>query len=122
LHDAYITAAVRCAPPGNKPTAEEIGCCLTHLDAELAALPRVRVVVALGRIAFEAYLQALKRRNVVMRPKPAFGHAAVYRLPNGQILIGCFHPSRQNTNTGKLTAPMMDLVFRRAASVLSQNR
>ncbi len=122
LHDAYITAAVHCAPPGNKPTTEEIGRCLTHLDAELAALPRVRVVVALGRIAFEAYLHVLKRRSIVMRPKPAFGHAVAHRLPNGQILIGCFHPSRQNTNTGKLTAPMMDLVFRRAASVLSQNR
>ena len=118
LHDAYITAAVHCAPPRNKPTPEEIGRCLTHLDAELSALPSVRVVVALGRIAFEAYLQALKRRNVVMRPKPAFGHAAAYRLPNGQTLIGCFHPSRQNTNTGRLTGPMMDLVFRRAARMV----
>ena len=113
LRDAYITAAVHCAPP-----AEELARCLAHLDAELRALPRVRVVVALGRIAFDAYLRAVKQRNIVLRPKPAFGHAAVHRLPNGQVLIGCFHPSRQNTNTGKLTAAMMDVVFQRAVRML----
>ncbi len=118
LHDAYITAAVRCAPPANKPTPEEIARCLPHLDAELAALPRVQVIVGLGRIGFDAYLRVLTRRNVVIRPRPAFGHAAAYSLPNGQTLIGCFHPSRQNTNTGKLTAPMMDVVFRRVAQAL----
>jgi uracil-DNA glycosylase len=118
LHDAYITAAVRCAPPANKPTPEEIGRCLPHLDAELAALPRVQVIVGLGRIGFDAYLRVLTQRNVVIRPRPAFGHAAAYSLPNGHTLIGCFHPSRQNTNTGRLTAPMMDIVFRRAAQVL----
>jgi len=118
LRDAYITAAVHCAPPANKPAPEELARCLGHLDAELRALPRVRVVVALGRIAFDAYLRALKQRNIVLRPKPAFGHAAVHRLPNGQVLIGCFHPSRQNTNTGKLTAAMMDVAFQRAVRML----
>jgi uracil-DNA glycosylase family 4 len=111
LRDAFIAAAVRCAPPGNKPTPEEILRCLPHLDAELNALPRLRVVVALGRIAFDAYLRMLKRRGTTHRPRPSFAHAAAHRLPNGQTLVGCYHPSRQNTNTGKLTPGMMDAVF-----------
>ncbi len=119
LRDAYIAAAVRCAPPGNKPTREEIARCLPHLDAELRALPRVCVVVALGRIGFDAYLQLLKQRHIALRPRPAFGHGVVHALPNGQTLIGCFHPSRQNTNTGKLTAAMMDVVFSSAVRELS---
>jgi uracil-DNA glycosylase len=112
LRDAFIAAAARCAPPANKPTTEELANCLPHLDAEIAALPRVRVVVALGKIAFDAYLQLLKRRGVAIRPRPTFGHALTHELPNGQTLIGCYHPSRQNTNTGKLTPRMMDDVFR----------
>lgn len=111
LRDAFIAAAVRCAPPDNKPTPEEIARCLPHLDAELAALPGIRVVVALGRIGFDAYLQLLRHRGVVVRPRPAFAHGGTSTLPNGQVLIGCYHPSRQNTNTGRLTAPMMDDVF-----------
>jgi len=118
LRDAFIAAAVRCAPPDNKPTPEEIARCLPHLDAEIAALPRVRVVVALGKIAFDAYLRLLKQRGATMRPRPAFGHALAHDLPNSQTLIGCYHPSRQNTNTGKLTAPMLDQVFDRARSLL----
>jgi uracil-DNA glycosylase len=112
LRDLFIAAAARCAPPDNKPTPEEIVNCRPHLDAELAALPRVRVVVGLGKIAFDAYLQLLKSRGVTIRPRPAFGHGVVHALPNGQTLIGCYHPSRQNTNTGTLTARMMDDVFR----------
>src|SRR4029077_16323207 len=112
LRDAYIAAAVRCAPPDNRPTPEEIVNCLPHLEAELDALPRVRVVVALGKIGFDAYLQLLKRRGHAARPRPQFAHNLAHALPNGQILIGCYHPSRQNTNTGKLTAGMMDDVFR----------
>src|SRR5581483_3503425 len=101
LRDAFIAAAVRCAPPDNKPTLEEVSRCLAHLDAELDALPRVRVIVALGRIAFDAYLQLLRRRGVVIdRPRPMFGHAQTHRLTNGQLLVGSYHPSRQNTNTG----------------------
>jgi uracil-DNA glycosylase len=121
LSDAFIAAAVRCAPPGNKPTPEEITRCLPHLEAELAALPRVRVIVALGQIAFNAYLQLLKMRGVVNRPRPQFAHGSLATLSNGQTLIGCYHPSRQNTNTGKLTAPMMDDVFRKSRRVLARN-
>ena len=111
LRDVFITAAARCAPPDNKPLPEEIANCRPHLDAELTALPNIHVVVALGKIAFDAYLQLLKSRGVVIRPRPAFGHGMTHELPNGQLLLGCYHPSRQNTNTGKLTAPMMDEVF-----------
>ena len=111
LRDAFIAAAVRCAPPDNKPTPEEITQCLPHLDAEINALPRIRVVVALGKIAFDAYLQLLKQRDVNVRPRPPFAHSASHALPNGQTLVGSYHPSRQNTNTGKLTAKMMDAVF-----------
>jgi uracil-DNA glycosylase len=111
LNDAFIAAAVRCAPPGNKPSPEEIANCLPHLAAEIAALPNVRVVMALGRIGFDAYLRLLKTRGVMVRPAPQFGHGSIHRLPNGEMLIGCYHPSRQNTNTGKLTASMMDAVL-----------
>jgi uracil-DNA glycosylase len=122
LRDAFIAAAVRCAPPDNKPTREEVRKCLRHLADEIAALPRVRVVVGLGRIAFDAYLDLLKQRGVVLRPRPQFGHAAVHVLPTGQTLIGCYHPSRQNTNTGKLTARMMDEVFRKARRFLEETK
>ena len=118
LTDAFIAAAVRCAPPDNKPTTAEIANCLPHLDAEIAALPRIRVVVALGRIGFDAFLHLLKRRGIVVRPRPAFGHGFAHLLPTGQTLIGCYHPSRQNTNTGKLNARMMDVVFRAARRAL----
>jgi uracil-DNA glycosylase family 4 len=118
LRDAYIAAAVRCAPPDNKPTPEEIARCLPHLQAELDALPHVRVIVALGKIGFDAYLQLLKRRDIVVRPRPIFAHATRHRLPNGQTLVGCYHPSRQNTNTGKLTTKMMDAVLRTARTAI----
>jgi uracil-DNA glycosylase len=118
LRDAFIAAAVRCAPPDNKPTPQEIANCLPHLDAEIAALPRVRVVVALGRIGFDAYVNLLGARRIALKPRPAFGHAIAHRLPNGQTLVGCYHPSRQNTNTGKLTASMLDDVFRKARRLL----
>src|SRR6266851_4396551 len=122
LTDAFIAAAVRCAPPGNKPSIEEIANCLPHLAAEIAALPRVRVVVALGKIGFDAYLRLLKQRGIVVRPRPAFGHGLAHVLPNGQTLIGCYHPSRQNTNSGKLNARMMDDVFTRAQRARSEER
>ena len=121
LTGAFIAAAVRCAPPDNKPTPEEITRCLPHLEAEIAALADLRVIVALGRIAFDAYLQLLKSCGVSIRPRPQFAHASVARLENGQTLIGCYHPSRQNTNTGKLTAAMMDQVFRKARRSLARN-
>jgi len=118
LRDAYIAAAVRCAPPDNKPTPEEIERCRPHLEAELAQLPRIRVVVALGRIAFDAYLRLLKESGVDIRPRPAFAHGSLAPLPNGKMLLGCYHPSRQNTNTGKLTPQMMDAVFMKVARTL----
>jgi uracil-DNA glycosylase family 4 len=118
LSDAFILAAVRCAPPDNKPTPTEIANCLPHFDAELDALPRVSVVVALGKIGFDAYLNLLKHRGIVIRPRPPFGHGTAYALPNGVTLIGCYHPSRQNTNTGKLTAQMMTDVFEKVRDVL----
>src|SRR5262252_4774697 len=113
LRDAFILAAVRCAPPANKPTPEEIANCLPHFDAELEALSNVSVVVALGKIGFDAYLNLLKHRGIVVKPKPEFGHGVAHRLPNGHTLIGCYHPSRQNTHTGKLTPRMMDDVFKK---------
>jgi len=121
LRDAFILAAVRCAPPQNKPTPEEIANCLPHFDAELEALPNVRVVVALGRIGFDAYLNLLRHRGIVIRPRPGFGHGFAHSMPNGHTLIGCYHPSRQNTNTGKLTPKMMDAVFRLARKNLFKN-
>ena len=120
LRDAFIAAAARCAPPDNKPLPEEIINCRPHLAAEIAALPRVKVVVGLGRIAFDAYLQLLASQGIAMRPRPAFGHGVVHQLPNGRTLIGCYHPSRQNTNTGKLTASMMDDVFRLSRTILGR--
>jgi uracil-DNA glycosylase family 4 len=120
LRDAYIAAAVRCAPPDNKPTPEEIARCLDHLEAEVACLPRVRVVVALGRIAFDAWLQLLKRRGRMPRPRPQFGHEAVVQFgPRLPALVGSFHPSRQNTNTGRLTPAMLTSVFQTARRLAS---
>lgn len=119
LNDAYIASAVRCAPPDNKPTPEEIRNCLTHLAAEVAALPRIQVVVALGSIGFDAYLRLLRFQGMPVTPRPAFGHGSAHRLPNGVRLIGCYHPSRQNTNTGRLTPDMMREVFAAARRQLT---
>jgi uracil-DNA glycosylase family 4 len=119
LHDAYITAAVRCAPPDNKPAPDEILNCLPHLDAELDALPRIRVIVALGKIAFDSFLQLLARRGGLLRPRPRFGHGARHVLSDQRVLIASYHPSRQNTQTNKLTPAMMDDVFRLACDVIA---
>jgi uracil-DNA glycosylase len=126
LTDAYIAAAVRCAPPQNKPNPDEIARCLDHLDAEVAELTRVRVVVALGKIGFDAWLQLLRRRGVAPSPRPQFGHAVVCRMKDRgkelPIVIGCYHPSRQNTNTGKLTPAMMAAVFKKARRLIDRVR
>lgn len=112
LNDAYIAAAVRCAPPGNKPLPEEIDRCLVHLRHEIAHLPRIRVVVALGRIAWDAWLKLLTANGATPpRPRPAFGHGQSW-THNGITLIGAYHPSRQNTNTGLLTPGMYDDIFK----------
>ena len=121
LRDAFITMAVRCAPPDNKPTPGEIASCLTHLEAERAALPRVQVIVALGRIAFDAYLQLLKTQGAMVRPRPQFAHGSRAPLADGTTLLGCYHPSRQNTNTGTLTPSMIDTVFADAARLVAGN-
>jgi uracil-DNA glycosylase family 4 len=124
LRDAFICAAVRCAPPDNKPTPEEIATCASHLDAETAALPRLRVVVALGQIAWHAWLAHLARHGVLMRPRPVFAHGARVAVAPG-MLIGCYHPSRQNTHTGRVSPAMYDEVFeevRRLIDSLSGGR
>jgi uracil-DNA glycosylase family 4 len=120
LQDAYILAAVRCAPPDNKPRPEEITRCLDHLEAELVQLPNVQVVVTLGRIGFDAWLQLLKRRGVAMTPRPQFSHGGIVRPgPGLPAIVGCYHPSRQNTNTGVLTPPMIRSVFRTARRLIA---
>ncbi|HEY6360038.1 MAG TPA: uracil-DNA glycosylase [Vicinamibacterales bacterium] len=123
LSDAYITSAVRCAPPGNKPLPEELSRCLDHLEAEVSRLPNVRVVVALGKIAFDAWLRLLRRRGVPLTPRPVFGHGIIVDCGAGvPVLMGCYHPSRQNTNTGKLTAKMLESVFRKARRLTENSR
>jgi uracil-DNA glycosylase family 4 len=112
LADVYIAAAVRCAPPGNKPLPEEVGRCLPHLVNEVAHLPNLQVVVALGKIAWDAWLKLLVMRGVTLpRPRPVFGHGSVWNH-DGIALVGAYHPSRQNTNTGVVTPKMYDAVFR----------
>jgi uracil-DNA glycosylase family 4 len=120
LKDAYIAAAVRCAPPGNKPTPEEILVCQPHLQAEIQHLPRVQVVVALGKIAFDVWWRVLAGKGIVVKPRPPFGHGVVYRPAGSPVVIGSYHPSRQNTNTGKLTSKMMESVFGRAKRELER--
>lgn len=115
LQDAYVTSVVRCAPPGNKPGKEEIENCSGFLDEELAALKQLRVVVALGKVGFEGYLSHLRRRGVIAsRSAYKFAHGAEFKLPNGVWLVASYHPSQQNTQTGKLTKEMFTAVFRRA--------
>jgi uracil-DNA glycosylase family 4 len=118
LTDAYIAAAVRCAPPDNKPTPEEIHACRPHLHAELQHLPNVRVVVALGKIAFDTWWSVMREKGVAIKPRPAFGHGLVCDVAGSPIVIGSYHPSRQNTHTGKLTPKMMSDVFRKAATIM----
>lgn len=120
LADAYITAAVRCAPPGNKPTSRELARCQPYLETELRLLTRVRVVVALGRIAFDAFLRTREATGrPALKPRPRFAHGGEVRFPEGLILIASYHPSQQNTFTGRLTRPMLRAVFQRARRVLN---
>ena len=110
LDDMWIAAAVRCAPPANKPLPSERDNCLPYAGEELELLQNVKLIVALGAFAWDAAL----RLHGGVRPRPKFGHLAEADLPGGRILLGCFHPSQQNTFTGKLTEPMLDAVFERA--------
>ena len=115
LKNLYITAAVRCAPPDNKPLPEELSNCAPYLEREMDGLKRVRVVVALGRIGFEAYLNYLKRRGMMPSKNSCpFQHGASYRMPR-QDLLASYHPSNQNTQTGKLTRQMFAKIFEEAA-------
>jgi uracil-DNA glycosylase family 4 len=115
LRGLWIGSVVRCAPPGDKPTPQEVRNCSTHLAAELAALSKVRVVVCLGKIAWDAYLAHLLAEGVISRRAAfVFGHGAEYRLPNGLFLLGSYHPSLRNTNTGRLDRPMFARGFVRA--------
>jgi uracil-DNA glycosylase family 4 len=119
LHEAYITAAIRCAPPANKPTPAEITCCEPYLLQELRLLRRVRVVVGLGRIGWQAYLRARRALGAPPpRPAPRFGHGALVRFEDGITLIASYHPSQQNTFTGKLTRPMLRAIFQTARRLL----
>ncbi len=116
LIDAYIAAVVRCAPPGNKPTTEELRNCRPYLERELELLSNLKVVVALGKIAFDVYLSVLRDRGVIKsRSLFPFGHNVVHRLAEGvPVLVSSYHPSQQNTSTGKLNEKMLLEVFRRA--------
>ena len=111
LTDAYIAAAVRCAPPANKPLPEEVDRCLAHLQDEIVHLPHLQIVVALGKIAWDAWLKLLALSgHTIPRPRPVFGHGATW-VHLGITLVGAYHPSRQNTNTGVVTPKMYDAVF-----------
>jgi uracil-DNA glycosylase len=123
LEGAYVTAVARCAPPVNKPTRDEIAACRPFLLGELAALARLQVVVALGKVAHDGFLAAERARGRdVPRPAPRFGHGAEHVLPSGLVLLCSYHPSQQNTFTGKLTRPMLDAVFRRARALVDGRR
>ena len=126
LKDLYITAAVRCAPPANKPTPQELAECSQFLDREMAGLERVKVVVALGKIGFDAYLNYLKRRGLLVSRQSylfqryLFKHGASYRLSDDKVLLASYHPSNQNTQTGKLTRKMFVEIFKEAARLADE--
>ena len=123
LVDAFMTAALRCAPPGNRPTPGQLRKCAGHLNAELDLLRSVKVIVALGKIAFDNIYARLRDRSYIAAKQPVFRHGGEFLLqsPGGPdlILLTCYHPSRQNTNTGKLTQTMLDDVFARAQALVT---
>ena len=115
LTDLYVAAVNRCAPPANKPTPQERDNCLPYLSAQIAALARLTVIVCLGAFAWDGTLRALNTNGHVTKPRPRFGHAAEAEIGRYRLL-GSFHPSQQNTFTGRLTPEMLDDVLRRAAA------
>lgn len=121
LHDAFVTAVVRCAPPANRPTAEERANCRPWLEAELDLLDHVQVVVPLGGVAFNQMLAIFRDQALpVPKPRPRFGHGVEVDLrPAGPVVVASYHPSQQNTFTGRLTEPMLDAVFGRAVELLA---
>lgn len=120
LRDAYITGVVRCAPPDNRPSPTEIASCHEHLRAETAALPRLRVVVALGRVAFDGYWRLMADRGITVKPRAKFEHGLVCAPPGAPPVVASYHPSRQNTNTGRLTPAMLADVFTRARALIER--
>jgi uracil-DNA glycosylase len=121
LTGLYITAAARCAPPDNKPLPEELANCAPFLERELEGLKHLRVIVALGRIGFEAYLNYLMRRKqIASKREYEFRHGAEYVLPDGRVLLASYHPSNQNTQTGKLTKDMFRKIFKRARDLADE--
>ncbi|MCC6423891.1 MAG: uracil-DNA glycosylase [Phycisphaerales bacterium] len=118
LEDCYISATARCAPPANKPLPEEIANCSIFLDREWGLLSRKRVLMALGKIAWDAALQLARRQGITInKPRPTFGHGAEYRLAADLVLVGSYHVSQQNTFTGTLTEAMFDGVLRRCRAL-----
>jgi uracil-DNA glycosylase family 4 len=123
LHDAYVTAAAHCAPPGNKPTREELRNCRGFLEMEIRAARDLRVVIALGRVAFDAFLGAYRAvGGDVARPRPKFAHGSEHGLASGVVLLASYHPSQQNTFTGRLTRDMLQSVFARARDIIDDGR
>jgi len=118
LQDCYVAACVRCAPPDNKPTIQERDNCLPYLVEELRLLKKVRVIVCLGSFAWDGALRVLRALGHTARRKPRFGHGAEATV-GPYVLLGCYHPSQQNTFTGRLTQEMLDAVFRRARQMFS---
>ena len=122
LRNCWITAVVRCAPPANKPTPAERDECLPWLERELRLLAEAKVIVCLGSFAWDGALRALRGLgHETPRPKPRFGHGARATV-GGYELVGCFHPSQQNTFTGKLTEPMLDAIFAEAVSIADSSQ
>ena len=125
IQDVYVTAALRCAPPNNKPLREELATCRRYLLQELGLLKRLRIVVALGKIAFDSYLSAYREfvstGQDLLRPLPRFGHGATYVLPSGITLVASYHPSQQNTQTGRLTREMFESIFAIVRRLLDQS-
>jgi uracil-DNA glycosylase len=119
LRDCYISAAVRCAPPDNKPSRTEFGRCRPYLVEELSLFKNLRVVIVLGKIAFDAFLAAYPLKGgAISKPRPKFGHGVKVNLPDGMMMICSYHPSQQNTFTGTLTRPMFDVIFDQAKAAL----
>jgi uracil-DNA glycosylase len=122
LHDCLITAALRCAPPLNKPSLDEMNTCRPYLRQELELLQQKRVVVALGQIAFGAFLRAWQENSGDSLNKLQFRHGGEWRLPDGMVLLSSYHPSQQNTQTGRLTRPMFHSVFQRARQLIESQK
>ncbi len=124
LRDCFITAAIRCAPPQNKPTRNELANCFSYLLEEFDALERLRIIIALGAVAFTTIRKLLLERAFEFDSAAAFGHGVEITATDGRrtiVVVASYHPSRQNTNTGKLTAAMFDAIFSRANQILAQD-